>query len=157
MTVESMSEDEILRIENPLMDASTAIDHEQHIRDFTERMRAIVTKEYLQKVCEKYQQEKGYFSKREPVAVFKRPGGAAVIWKPWFTKAPSEFVARCSSLKTTAHSKSITQWCSDTMSATSFGHLKEHKVPGFLHSQQTSGPPTSICSAMPRSWNKLYQ
>ena len=97
MTVESMSEDEILRIANPimdnLMDASTTIDHEQHIRDFTERMRAIVTKEYLQKVCEKYQQEKGYFSKREPVAVFKRPGGAAVIWKQWLTKAPDEFVA----------------------------------------------------------------
>jgi hypothetical protein len=64
MIVESMSEDEILRIANPimdnLMDASTAIDHARHIRDFTERMKAIVTKEYLQKVCEKYQQEKGY-------------------------------------------------------------------------------------------------
>jgi hypothetical protein len=97
MTVESMSEDEILRIANQsmdhLMDASTAIDHERHIRDFTERMKAIATKEYLQKVCEKHQQEKGYISKREPVAVFKRPGGAAVIWKQWFTKAPGEFVA----------------------------------------------------------------
>jgi|CXWL01.1.fsa_nt_gi hypothetical protein len=148
MIVESMSEEEIPQIANPimdnLMDVSTAIDHERHMRDCAERMRAIVIKKYLQKVCEKYQQETAYFSKGESVAVFKRPGGAAVIWKPWFTKAPSEFVARCSSLKTTAHSKSITQWCSDTMSANSFGHLKEHKVPGFLHSQQTSGPPTSI-------------
>jgi hypothetical protein len=97
MTVESMSEDEILRIANPimdnLMDASTAIDHARHIRDFTERMKAIVTEEYLQKVCEKYQQEKGYFSKREPVAVFKRPGGAAIIWKQWFSNAPGEYVA----------------------------------------------------------------
>jgi hypothetical protein len=97
MTMESMSEDEILRIANPimdnLMDASTAIDHARHIRDFTERMKAIVTKEYLQNVCEKYQQEKGYFSTREPVAVFKRPGGAAIIWKQWFTIAPGEFVA----------------------------------------------------------------
>ena len=43
-----MSEDEILRIANPimdnLMDASTAIDHERHIRDFSDRMKAIVTK-----------------------------------------------------------------------------------------------------------------
>ncbi|MDH5348822.1 MAG: hypothetical protein OEW13_13050 [Nitrospira sp.] len=97
MTVESMSEDEILQSANPimdnLMDASTAIDHVRHIRDFTERMKAIVTKEYLQEVCEKYQQEKGDFSKREPVAVFKRPGGAAIIWKQWFTNAPGEFVA----------------------------------------------------------------
>jgi hypothetical protein len=97
MTLESMSEDEILRIANPimdnLMDASTVIDHERHIRDFSDRMKAIVTKEYLQKVCENYQQEKGYFSRREPVAVFKRPGAVAIIWKQWFTKAPGEFVA----------------------------------------------------------------
>jgi len=56
MTLESMSEDEILHVANPimdnLMDASTAIDYERHIRDFSERMKAIVTKEYLQKVCE---------------------------------------------------------------------------------------------------------
>ena len=97
MTLESMSEAEILGIANPimdnLMDASTAIDHERHVRDFSERMKALVTKEHLQKVCEKYQREKGYFSRREPVAVFKRPGGAAISWRQWFTKAPSEFVA----------------------------------------------------------------
>ena len=97
MKLDSMSEDEILQVANPimdnLMDASTAIDHERHIRDFSERMKAIVTQEYLQKVCEKYQREKGYFSKRAPVAVFKRPGAAAIIWKQWFTKAPGEFVA----------------------------------------------------------------
>ena len=97
MTLESMSDEDILHIANQimdnLMDASTAIDHERHIRDFNERMKALVTKEYLQKVCEKYQREKGYFSRREPVAVFKRPGAAAIIWKQWFTKAPGEFVA----------------------------------------------------------------
>ena len=97
MTLESMSDEDILHIANPimdnLMDASTGIDHERHIRDSNERMKALVTKEYLQKVCEKYQREKGYFSRREPVAVFKRPGAAAIIWKQWFTKAPGEFVA----------------------------------------------------------------
>jgi hypothetical protein len=56
-------------------------------------MKAIVTQEYLQKVCEKYQREKGYFSRREPVAVFRRPGAVAIVWKQWFTKAPGEFVA----------------------------------------------------------------
>lgn len=97
MTLESMSDEEILRVANPimsnLMDASTAIDHERHIRDFSDRMKAIVTQEYLQKVCEKYQREKGYFSRREPVAVFRRPGAVAIVWKQWFTKAPGEFVA----------------------------------------------------------------
>ena len=97
MGVESMSDEEILGLANPIMDnlmeASTAIDHERHVRDFSDRMKAIVTKDYLQKVCEKYQREKGYFSRREPVAVFRRPGAVAIIWKQWFTKAPGEFVA----------------------------------------------------------------
>jgi hypothetical protein len=97
MTLENMSDDDILRVANPimdnLMDASTVIDHERHIRDFSDRMKAIVTKDYLHKVCEKYQREKGYFSRREPVAVFRRPGAVAIVWKQWFTKAPGEFVA----------------------------------------------------------------
>jgi len=97
MNLEEMSDEEIFCIANPimdnLMDASTAIDHERHIRDFSDRMKAIVTKEYLQKVCEKYQREKGYFSRRERVAVFKRPVAVAIVWKQWFTKAPGEFVA----------------------------------------------------------------
>jgi hypothetical protein len=97
MILENMTDEEILRVADPIMDnltdASTAIDYERHIRDFSERMKAIVTKEYLLKVCEKYQREKGYFSRREPVAVFKRPDGAAIIWRQWFTKAPGEFVA----------------------------------------------------------------
>jgi hypothetical protein len=71
MTLESMSDEEILHIANPimdnLMDASTAIDHARHIRDFSDRMKTLVTKEYLQKVCEKYQREKGYFTRRESV------------------------------------------------------------------------------------------
>ncbi len=97
MQLEQMSATEIFAIANPIMDnlmnASTAIDHERHIRDFSDRMKSIVTKEHLQRVCEDYQREKGYFAAREPVAAFKRPGAAAVVWKQWFTKAPGEFVA----------------------------------------------------------------
>jgi hypothetical protein len=97
MSLDSMSDEDILRVANPIMDnlmeASTVIDHERHIRDFSERMKAIVTKAHLQKVCEKYQREKGYFSRRDPVAVFKRQGAAAIVWKQRFTKAPGEFVA----------------------------------------------------------------
>ena len=97
MSFEQMSDSEILNIANPIMDnlmeASTDIDHERHIRDFTERMKAIVTEDHLQKVCEQYQSEKGFFSQRETVAVFKRPNSAAVVWKQYFTKAEGEFVA----------------------------------------------------------------
>ncbi|EGQ7967046.1 hypothetical protein U2G71_004530 [Vibrio vulnificus] len=103
MSFEKMSEDEILSIANPimdnLMDASTEINHEKHVVDFTDRLKNIVTKEYLQKVCEKYQSEKGYFSTREVVAVFKRPDSAAIIWKQYFTKAKGEFVAEMALVK----------------------------------------------------------
>ena len=97
MNFEEMSEKEILDIANPimdnLMDASTRIDHEAHVRDFTDRIKNIVTKEHLQRVCEQYQQEKGFFSERTLVAVFKRPNSAAIVWKQSFTKAKGEFVA----------------------------------------------------------------
>jgi len=97
MNFEEMSEKEILDIATPimdnLMDASTRIDYEAHVRDFSDRMKRIVTKEYLRKICQQYQAEKGFFTDRHPVAVFKRPHSAVIIWKQGFTKASGEFVA----------------------------------------------------------------
>jgi hypothetical protein len=97
MNFEEMTADEIINIANPimnnLMEASTNIDHESHVKDFTDRMKSIVTKEHLQNVCEQYQAEKGFFSEREVVVVFKRPESVAIIWKQYFTKARGEFVA----------------------------------------------------------------
>ena len=97
MQFDRMSDAEIFALANPIMDnlmeASTAIDHERHIRDFSVRMKSIVTKEYFQKVCETYQRDRGFFAAREPIAAFKRPGAVAIVWKQRFTKAPGEFVA----------------------------------------------------------------
>lgn len=59
MKLESMSDAEVLGIANPimgnLMDASAAIDHGPHLRNFTARIKSIVTNEYLQRICEHYQ------------------------------------------------------------------------------------------------------
>ncbi|MCX4190636.1 hypothetical protein [Methylophaga sp. OBS3] len=92
-----MSDDEILAIANPimdnLMDGSTEINHKKHIKDFTDRLKTIVSQDYLQKVCEQYQSQKGFFAARQPVAVFRRPDSVAIIWKQFFTKAEGEFVA----------------------------------------------------------------
>ena len=97
MILEQGSDAEILSAANPIMDnlmeASTRIDHASHTRDFTERIKAIVTPEYLDKVCRQYQEEKGFFTEREFVALFRRPGAVAIIWKQHFSKAPGEFVA----------------------------------------------------------------
>jgi hypothetical protein len=95
--LEAKSDAEILAIAEPIMDnlmeASTRIDHAGHIRDFTDRLKAIVTKDYLEKVCRKYQEEKGFFAERKFVALFRRPGAVAVVWTQRFTKAEGDFVA----------------------------------------------------------------
>lgn len=92
-----MSESEILAIANPimdnLMDASTVINHAQHIKDYTQRMKDITTEEHLQKVCESYQEEKGFFTDREYIALFKRPDSAVIVWKQFFSKVEGEFIA----------------------------------------------------------------
>ena len=97
MELAQKSDEDILNIADPIMDnlmqASTEIDHERHVRDFTERLKALVTKDYLEKVCRQYQTEKGYFLRREFVAVFRRPTSVAIVWKQWFTKLQGEFVA----------------------------------------------------------------
>lgn len=97
MNFEQMHDQHIWDIANPimdnLMDASTRVDHAGHVRDFTQRMRSIVTPEYLARVCKQYQSEKGHFAERTPVAIFRRPNSVAIIWKQGFSKAPGEFVA----------------------------------------------------------------
>src|SRR5438445_4675511 len=96
MELVNKSDDEILKIANPIMDnlmeGSKEIDHEKHTRDFTDRMKGIVTKDYLKKVCERYQAEWGHFAKREFVAVFRRPSSVVITWKQWSIKQEGEFV-----------------------------------------------------------------
>ena len=97
MELAQKSDEDILKIVNPimdnLMDASTEINHERHVVDFADRVKAIVTKEYFEQVCSQYQHEKGFFSTREVVAIFRRPQSIAIIWKQRFTKQRGEFVA----------------------------------------------------------------
>ena len=97
MDFTTLSDADILAIANPIMDnlmeASTRIDHAAHVRDFTDRIKAIVTSEHLDYVCRQYQAEKGFFATREPVAVFKRPDSAAIVWRQTFTNAQGDFVA----------------------------------------------------------------
>lgn len=91
------SDDEILAVANPimdnLMDASTMIDYERHIRDFSDRLKNILSKERLEWICQDYQSTKGFFAGRQFVTIFRRPDSVAVIWKQRFTKQTGDFVA----------------------------------------------------------------
>lgn len=97
MDLSTKSEAEILAIANPimdkLMDASTAVDYERHTRDFTDRLKSVLSKERLEWICQDYQSTKGFFTHREFVAVFRRPDSVAVVWKQGFTRQPGDFVA----------------------------------------------------------------
>jgi hypothetical protein len=95
--LENLTDAELLQLINPmmdnLMDASTRIDHEAHTRDFSDRLKEIVTPAHLERVCRMYQQERGFFAEREFLALLRRPAAVAVVWKQRFTKAPGDFVA----------------------------------------------------------------
>lgn len=97
MDLHEMSDTEILAIATPimdnLMDAPTQMEHARDVRDFSDRAKSVLPKEYFQAVCEDYQSSKGLFAKREFVAIFRRPDSVAIIWKQWFTRQAGEFVA----------------------------------------------------------------
>jgi hypothetical protein len=92
-----MSDDEIMAIATPIMDnlmqASTDIDHERHVRDFSDNMKAIVTKKSLEKQCREYQQELGFFARRELVGIFRKKTDVRIFWRQWYTRSDDEFVA----------------------------------------------------------------
>ena len=91
------SDDEIMAVVDPimdnLMDASTAIDHARHVRDFTERAKGTLSEEALHCICTRYQRERGFFAGRERVAIFRRPDSIAVIWRQRFTQTQGDYVA----------------------------------------------------------------
>ena len=97
MRLAGKSDAAILAVANPIMDnlmqASTDVDHERHVRDFTDRLKRIVTRQRLEEVCKRYQAEWGYFAEREVAAIFRRPDSVAIIWRQWCTEAEGEFVA----------------------------------------------------------------
>lgn len=92
-----LTDDEIMTIVNPIMDnlmqASTDIDHEKHIRDFSDNMKKIVTKENFEQQCNQYQRHLGNFTAREFVGIFKKKQDVRVFWRQWYSKSEDEFVA----------------------------------------------------------------
>lgn len=97
ITLHKLSDDEILVAVEPIMDnlmqGSTEIDYARHTRDFTDRMKCIVTPERLAAMCADYRSRIGFFERREFVALFRRQASVAVVWKQYCSKSPDEFVA----------------------------------------------------------------
>ena len=97
MNLLAMTDEEILGEITPIMDnmmeGYTEINHAKHIQDFTERMKAIVTPDQLEIICNDYQSKWGIFGKREYIALFRRRNSIAVVCKQYCTKSTDEYVA----------------------------------------------------------------
>ena len=85
MSLSKMTDAEILAIVEPLMDnclaGSTERDHAKHVRDFTERLRAIVKLENLAAQLEAGQPTNGYFAECKLIGIFRRPDRVGVVWR----------------------------------------------------------------------------
>ena len=90
------SDSEIYKIIEPLidnmLDGSTEANHSEHTRDFTQRLKVIVTEDNLSQQCNDYQERLGFFDRREAVALFRRKHSIAATWRLFFTKSDDEFV-----------------------------------------------------------------
>ena len=97
MNLLSKSDEEILKVVNPIMDnlmeGSTEIDHAKHIKDFSTRIINHITPEQLEEMCLAYQSKWGTFQKREFISLFRRKDSIAVVWKQFVSKISDEFVA----------------------------------------------------------------
>lgn len=95
MDFSKLSDKEILDIANPLMDnlmeGSSERDYEKHSRDFTDRLKSIVTKENLEKQLS--ENTLGEFTKREFLSIIRKKNAIFVLWKQWFSKSSDEFMA----------------------------------------------------------------
>ena len=86
--------DQILKIVEPIMDncleGSNEGNHEKHTRDFTDRMKSIVTPDELQRQLSSY--PKVYFTSREFLHLFRRRDSIGIVWKQFTSSNNDELI-----------------------------------------------------------------
>jgi hypothetical protein len=91
------SENEVLKIANPIMDnlmeASTNIDYEAHIRDYYKPIPELFTKEKFEKDCAEYQARDGVFTTREYLGLTRNCDFISIYWKQKYSKSVGEKLA----------------------------------------------------------------
>jgi len=88
------TEEAILQIVEPIMDncldGSNTGNHAKHVRDFTDRLKAIVTPENLDSQLE--YRPHGVFTQREFVCLFRRRESIGVVWRQFVSSTDDELV-----------------------------------------------------------------
>ena len=104
MKFSAMTEEEILGIVEPMMDncleGSNEDNHAKHVRDFTDRLKQIVTPEdfrsqKLRAAQLSYSQADrplGFFAGREFVCLFRKKDSIGIVWRQSLSTSDDEFV-----------------------------------------------------------------
>ena len=94
MNFVEMEENEILKIVEPIMDnclrGSNENNHVKHTRDFTERMRKIVTPENLRLQLSK--KPRVFLTERKFIKLFRRQDSIGIIWKQFISTSNDELM-----------------------------------------------------------------
>ena len=89
-----MTEGEILSIVEPMMDncleGSNEGDHAKHVRDFTDRLKNVVTPENLKSQLS--YSPRGFFTSREFVCLFRKKNNVGIVWRQFLSTTDDEFV-----------------------------------------------------------------
>jgi hypothetical protein len=89
-----MDDERVLGIVDPIMDSclngSNENNHANHVRDFTERMRNIVTPENLK--MQLSHEPRAFFTNREFVHLFRRQSSIGVVWKQYISTNNDELM-----------------------------------------------------------------
>ncbi len=97
MDLARQSDEDILAVVDPLMDnlmqGSRDIDYDKHVRDFTDRLRSMVSEDGLKRMCEHYQADIGFFTDREVLSIFRRKDSVGVVWRQAASKSDDELIA----------------------------------------------------------------
>ena len=95
MDFSKLTDNEILDIANPLLEniieATEEADYEKLSKDFTKRLKSIVTKETFEKQLS--DNVLGKFGKRELLGIIHKKHSIFVVWKQWFVESDDEFLA----------------------------------------------------------------
>ena len=95
MDFSKLSDKEILDIAIPLMEniieATKEADYEKLSKNFTKRLKGIVTKEAFEKQLS--ENSLGKFGKRELLSIIHKKHSIFVLWKQWFSESEDEFLA----------------------------------------------------------------
>jgi len=82
-------------IANPLMDnlmeGSSERNYKKLSRDFTDRLKSVVTKTNFE--TQLAENTLGDFAKREFLSIIHKKDSIFVLWKQWFTESEDEFLA----------------------------------------------------------------